>query len=389
MGGPDGLNPEDPGVRLLGATLQQHRPDLDHARALLAVCGDVPAVGDEATRWVLDVREPPGARHRCVALGRALSVDVLDNVLAESGDEQIAAARWGGPFDAALIWPRAHHGMDFAHWTLAAAACRLRPGGLLLCAARKQKGAKRLQKFVASLLGDARVLGRGGGYQVFGAERGPTVNADAAAQALSLVHAWDSLSLGEAPSLELRAGPGVFSRRGLDDGTAALLGHLAARMREMPTPSRVIDLCAGVGPLALGALRLAPSARALAVESNLLALDDLRTNVRTAGLEDQVTALAHDGMPAPGEVPGAADFEGRTDLVLLNPPTHAPQEALARLVAPLPGYLAPGGRVLAVVNRVGTMRAVFARMGMVGDAYEVPGYTVLEARMPAPGPRGG
>ena len=211
MGGPDGLNPEDPGVRLLGATLQQHRPDLDHARALLAVCGDVPAVGDEATRWVLDVREPPGARHRCVALGRALSVDVLDNVLAESGDEQIAAARWGGPFDAALIWPRAHHGMDFAHWTLAAAACRLRPGGLLLCAARKQKGAKRLQKFVASLLGDARVLGRGGGYQVSGRAR-----ADRERRRARRRCRWCTRGIRcpwGTPSLELRAGPGVFSRR--------------------------------------------------------------------------------------------------------------------------------------------------------------------------------
>ena len=279
--------------------------------------------------------------------------------------------------------------MDFAHWTLAAAASRLRPGGLLLCAARKQKGAKRLQKFVGSLLGDARVFARGGGYQVFGAERGPSMNADAAAQALSLVHTWAPMSLGEAPPLTLQAGPGVFSRRGLDDGTAALLGHLASRLPDLGAPSRVIDLCAGVGPLALGALRLAPSARALAVESNLLALDDLRANVRAAGLVDQVTALAHDGMPAPGQLPGTVDFEGRADLVLLNPPTHAPQEDLARLVAPLPAYLAPGGRVLAVVNRVGTMRAVFSRMGMVGDAYEAPGYTVLEAHVPTSGSREG
>ena len=86
-------------------------------------------------------------------------------------------------------------------------------------------------------------------------------------------------------------------------------------------------------------------------------------------------------MPPAGVSEGAG-FEGKVGLVLMNPPTHAPREALTTLVAPLRDYLRPGGVVCAVVNRAGTMRGVFQSMGAEGDAYDYPGYTVLEARWP-------
>lgn len=368
MRGPDGLNPDDPGMRLLGAvaTSRQAEAMRSGEGVLLAHCGDVPQAGAAARRWILDVRERVDARHHCVDTVRDLE----------------ALRAHTGPVKLALNWPRAHLGLDFAYWSLAAAAACLEPGGWLLCAARKQKGGKRLRAFMAALLGEAEVLARGSGYQVVGAMRGESLNTSLLDETLAASYAWPEIDLeleGVSP-VALRAGPGVFARRGLDEGTEVLLTHLMAHADHMPTPRNIVDLCAGVGPLGVIAARLFPEAEVLAVDSNLLAVDDLRANVAANDLATRVVPLLFDGMPPAGAVAATGAFEGRVDLVLMNPPTHAPRPVLEAMVRPLRAYLTRNARVLAVVNRAGTMRAVFKRLGARGTAYDYEGYTILEAR---------
>jgi len=362
MRGPDGLNAQDPGVRLLAKVARERWPDrmATGGGVLLAHCGEVEGVGVGATRWILDVREREGAVHRCVDTVRDVATMVTE----------------GGPFGLALAWPRAHLGMDFSQWSLAAAALGLAPHGWLLCSARKQKGGKRLAAFVESIFGRVEVLARGGGYQVYGASRGDGFNVEAAHEACAARYQWP---LPDTSLPKMISGPGVFSRRALDDGTRVLLTHLQTHAERFADCTHVVDLCAGVGPLALGAAHQFPGAQVLAVDSNLLAVHDMRENIVRHQLEDRVQARLYDGMPPVG-APESAGFEGKVGLVLMNPPTHAPREALASLVAPLRDYLREGGVVCAVVNRPGTMRAVFQGMGASGDAYDYPGFTVLEIR---------
>lgn len=362
MRGPDGLNAQDPGVRLLAKVATARWPDrlASGGGVLLAHCGEVEGVGVGATRWILDVRERAEAVHRCVDSMRDVDALVAD----------------GGPFALGLAWPRAHLGLDFSQWSLAAAALGLAPGGWLLCAARKQKGGKRLAAFIESIFGQVEVLARGGGYQVYGACRGDGFDPAVAREACAVRYQW---SLPDDTCPPMTSGPGVFSRRALDDGTRVLLMHLEAHAARLADTTHAVDLCAGAGPLALGAAHLLPGAQVLAVDSNLLAVHDMRHNIAAHALDGRVRAVLYDGMP-PVSTPGVEGFAGAVGLVLMNPPTHAPREALVSLVTPLRDYLRKGGVVCAVVNRPGTMRAVFQGMGARGDAYDYPGYTVLEAR---------
>jgi 16S rRNA G1207 methylase RsmC len=351
----DGLNPDDPGVRLLGRELAGIDPD----ELLLVHCGDLPGVRPGATRLILDLRERMDSRHSCVA-----------DVAAESP--------LGEPrFTHAAVWPRAHLGKDFSERCLAIATLAVREGGRVLCAVRKQKGGKSLARTMKALLGEGNVevVERERGYHLWVGQRGADCDLGLAEELLARSYAFE-VGIGLSEPLELIGRPGVFSRRELDGGTAALLAVLAAvadadaRTRQ-PEPGVVIDLCAGVGPLALTAARRWPRSQVIAIESNLRASTLIRENAERNRLGERVEVVEHDGMPA-----GLA----KVDLVLLNPPTHADPHTLARLLD-LQGALNRDGRLLVVVNRPHpTVDILQQQLGAVVRGGERDGYFVLEAR---------
>ncbi len=349
----DGLNPDDPGVRMLGRELATHDP-----RGLLLVhCGELPGVRGGATRLILDVRERVGSSHACVP--------DLAAALPELG---------AAGFDHAAIWPRAHLGKDFSERCLALAVLALREGGRVLCAVRKQKGGKSLARSMKALLGEheVEVIERERGYHLWAGRRGPdsACNLELARELLAVEYRF------AVEGLELVARPGVFSRRELDAGSAALLAVLAAvaeaEAKKQPTPRRILDLCAGIGPLGLAALRRFRRAELIAVESNLRACTLLRENAERNGLAARVRVLEHDGLPGP-------ELVRDVDLVLLNPPTHADPPTLLRLLD-LRGCLAPQGRALIVVKRPHPTVDLLAQLGAVVRGGERDGYFVLEAR---------
>ena len=175
--------------------------------------------------------------------------------------------------------------------------------------------------------------------------------------------------LGEVPLL---SAPGVFCRKHLDDGSRALLTALAAA--EPPAPKRVLDLGAGIGPLGLWAARRWPEAQVLAVESNAIAAGLVRENAGRLGCAERVEVSLSDGLPA--EHPRRGGF----DLALVNPPTHAPPEAFAELVKPLPAWLRAGGEAWFVVNRSGRLLQVLKDTRAEVEAREVPGFWIVRAR---------
>lgn len=348
----DGLNTDDPGVRMLAGVAREFEPEA----LLLAHCGDLPGLSGGATRLILDVRERTGSPHRCVP-------DRGGEGGLPFGDARFAAA---------MIWPRAHLGKDFSEACLATGALGLREGGRLYCAVRKQKGGKSLAKTMRALLGEVEVLGRERGYHLWSGVRGPSFDVELARELCSREYEIRDEDLGE---LVLRARPGVFSRRELDGGTRALLAVTSAVLDHdleagRPLPRRVLDLCAGIGPLALFAATRLPLAEVIAVESNLRACDLLRHNAQRNQLAERVHVHEHDGPPELAEP---------VDLILLNPPTHANTESLRRLLD-LRAWLAPDGRLLLVVSRAHRALELLDELGAHVDGGERDGYVVLQAR---------
>lgn len=351
MGAPDGLTTADPGLRLLADAVAPHPAE----RVLLVHCGELLGLRPGATRLVLDVREHTGSMHRCVPVR-------LD------GDPLV-----GREFSAAVCWPRAHLGMDFSQANLAYGAGHLSPGGVLLCAARRQKGGKRLGAIMQALLGNVEVRARDRGYHLYAATRGDSWDAQLAHELLGREY---EIRDPRLEPVRLRSVPGVFSRKRLDAGTAALIDHAAARVTG--TVTRIVDLGCGVGGLATWAATRWPSARVFAVDANLLAVELTRVNAERAGVGDRVQVHAGDGLDADG--PQA--FVGATDLVLCNPPTHAPVDALLELLAPIGTWLAPSGMALVVVNRPGRATEALERAGLHVRAFAADGYHVLAATRP-------
>jgi 16S rRNA G1207 methylase RsmC len=352
MGAPDGLEPSnsgaDPGQRLLADAVAREASE----GLLLVHCGDLPGLRPGATRLILDVREHTGSMHRCVPVG--LDRDPLE----------------GRSFAAALCWPRAHLGIDFSRANLAYGATHLRPGGVLWCAARRQKGGKRLAATMQDLLGNVEVRARDRGYHLYASSRGDAIDAELARELLGVEYEITDPRLGDA---SLRSVPGVFSRKQLDAGTAVLLDHAASRAGD--DVRNVIDLGCGLGALAVWACRRWPEGRVLAVDTNLLAVALTRVNVERVGAGARVQVEAADGL---GALESSA-FSGTTDLVLCNPPTHAPAESLAALLGEIARWLAPGGRAMVVVNRPGRATQALTGAGLEVRAFDRGNYHVLEA----------
>jgi 16S rRNA G1207 methylase RsmC len=348
-GGLEGLNSDDPGVHLLAKVARTIEPKA----LLLAHCGDLPGLRPGATRLILDVRERTGSPH--------LLIPDLGRPTLPFGEARFAAA---------MVWPRAHLGKDFSEACLAVGALGLREGGRLYCAVRKQKGGKSLGKTMRALLGEeVEVVARDRGYHLWTGARGPGFDAELAEQLSTRSYEIRDPALRE---LVLDSRPGVFSRRELDEGTKALLAVADALLARETEPARVLDLCAGIGPLALWAASRFERAEVVAVESNLRACALLRSNAERNGLAARVHVCEHDGLPP-------VDAYQPVDLVLLNPPTHADGETLHRLLD-VRAWLRPGGQALLVVNRPQLAVRVLDELGAEFDGGERDGYFVIRAR---------
>lgn len=354
----EGLRSDDPGVWLLARALAHAEP----RRVILCGSGDMPGLSAGATRLVLDVRELEDARaHGSTAIGiaDAAAIDALP------------------PMQWAVVWPRAHLGKDFTQLCLARGALALAPGGKLLCAVRKHKGAESLADFMAALLGNVETLERDRGYRLLQSVHEGTRDETLARATIERRYVVEDPRLA---GIELVSAPGVFSRRELDAGTAALIDHVAGwtEAREL-APRFAIDLCAGIGPLGIWAARRWSELDVLAVDSSLLATGLLAENARIAGVADRMTTVVADGLPSDAPAPWA-DRRGAIELAMVNPPTHAERSQLGRLLAGLRGWMKPDAPAFVVVSRAGVAREALVAAGAGVRETPVAGYAILEAR---------
>jgi release factor glutamine methyltransferase len=111
----------------------------------------------------------------------------------------------------------------------------------------------------------------------------------------------------------VHVGPGVFIPR---PETESLLEWAVAQ--ELPAKPIIVDLCTGSGALALALTKRWPHARVIAVDDSEDALRYARRNTAATPVE-----LVQADVTAPGLL---AEFDGRIDLLVANPP-YIPDDA--------------------------------------------------------------
>jgi 16S rRNA G1207 methylase RsmC len=127
---------------------------------------------------------------------------------------------------------------------------------------------------------------------------------------------------------------GLFSPRGIDEGTRLLLDHI-----EVPPDADCLDLGCGYGPIGLTLARLAPRGHTTMVDRDFVAVDYARANAERNRITN-IEALLSDGLEA---------LEGRRfGLVASNLPAKVGNEAYTILLHDAERALRPGGRIVVV-----------------------------------------
>jgi 16S rRNA (guanine1207-N2)-methyltransferase len=173
--------------------------------------------------------------------------------------------------------------------------------------------------------------------------------------------------------LQFRTRPGVFSAKGLDDGTRLLIECV-----DLADADLIADLGCGAGPLGIAAAKLAPGAHVHLLDEHLRAVDVARDNVRLNAVPNAEVFLS-DLFSAVGGT--------RYSHVLSNAPARLGNDFLEELVHAALAHLVPGGALWLVV--VTNVRPVFERLlGRAGARPEVVArgrqHAVLRARPASP-----
>jgi 16S rRNA G1207 methylase RsmC len=138
---------------------------------------------------------------------------------------------------------------------------------------------------------------------------------------------------------------GLFSPKGIDEGTRLLLDHLEVRPDD-----RAIDLGCGYGPLGLAIARSAPQGHCLMVDKDFVAVEYANANARRNGISN-AEAILSDGLR---HVP-AQSFS----LAVTNLPAKTSKEHYYLFFHDIRERLEPGGRFYVVV--ISGLRQFIAR----------------------------
>jgi len=138
---------------------------------------------------------------------------------------------------------------------------------------------------------------------------------------------------------------GLFSPRGIDEGTRLLLEHLEVRPDD-----RAIDLGCGYGPLGLAIARSAPEGSCLMVDKDFVAVEYANGNARRNGVMN-AQAMLSDGLR---HVP-----EQTFTLAVSNLPAKTGKEHYYLFFHDIHERLEPGGRFYVVV--ISGLRQFIAR----------------------------
>lgn len=171
-------------------------------------------------------------------------------------------------------------------------------------------------------------------------------------------------------TVEFETKPDLFSPKGLDRGTCLLLEVLTEQNYDS-----LLDWGCGWGAIALFAAKFNPSAGVVAIDSDIAAVATSTVNAKLNNLSN-LTVLASHGFD---QLPPQQKF----DMICVNPPTHRGREVVEQMIEQAHSRLAPGGRILLVVEaRIAPW--IKRQLGQVFGSYEIvrrgPKNVVLLAR---------
>ncbi len=312
----------------------------------------------------------------CVAVGCAEATAARNGVAERVRLSLGLPGQAGSELDVILL--RVPKGRDLARLLFLEAFAALRPGGHLYLAGANREGIKSVAADCAALFGEGTLLGYKGGNRVLLYTRPEALPEPLPAEytlpgvARGTWHEF-AVSAGEA-TLTVRTRPGVFSWRGLDAGTGALLEVLAGEGMVRAT-DEVLDVGCGAGLIGLYAATRARQGRVTMVDVDWLATESARASVAQNGLTNCEVRLG-DGVPA---------GERAYTLIVSNPPFHSGHatslDAAEGFIREARGALRPGGRLLVVANRfLPYDRLMAAEFGQAEVLVSTPRYWVLAAR---------
>ena len=135
-------------------------------------------------------------------------------------------------------------------------------------------------------------------------------------------------------SLRFTTDAGVFSRDGLDKGTALLLNALP------PLSGRVLDLGCGWGAVGVALGAKYPGLDIVMTDINARAVDLARRNLAANGVRAAVV-----------QGDGFAAVEGKFDAIVTNPPIRAGKAVIYGLFDTARDFLNPGGSLYIVIRK--------------------------------------
>jgi len=135
-------------------------------------------------------------------------------------------------------------------------------------------------------------------------------------------------------SLRFTTDAGVFSRDGLDKGTALLLNALP------PLSGRVLDLGCGWGAVGVALGAKYPGLDIVMTDINARAVDLARRNLAANGVHAKVV-----------QGDGFAAVEGKFDAIVTNPPIRAGKAVIYGLFDTARDFLNPGGSLYIVIRK--------------------------------------
>lgn len=150
-----------------------------------------------------------------------------------------------------------------------------------------------------------------------------------------LANWWESYQIHD---LEVKTLPGVFSRDGLDVGSALLLSTLEKHMK-----GKVLDVGCGAGVMASVLAKLSPKVKLTLSDVNAAAVESSRATLATNGIEGEVIVSNV-----------YSDISGRFDMIISNPPFHdglaTNLTAAETLIRGAVKHLSIGGQLRIVAN---------------------------------------
>jgi 16S rRNA (guanine1207-N2)-methyltransferase len=252
-----------------------------------------------------------------------------------------------GHFNIVALNPPVEDGSETIFEMIERAQSKMRHGGSFYLVAKVRKGAKSYMRKLGEVIGPAKVIARTGGYWLMRAERSPICPPEVVDLDV-YDHAVEAELRGRKYRFLTRSG--IFSRKGVDEGTRLLIESMDMRPR-----NSVIDIGCGYGPIGIVAAHLASVGRIVMVDTNARAVEYADRNIRSHHLnharkngKPRVEAVLGDRFdPVPGE---------RFDRVVSNPPFHAGNDVLFPLVNEAYEHLRVHGRLYLVLMRAAGVR---------------------------------